>query len=84
MMAHAAQPEIQFQLIDKVVAQGKKRLESLFRETLHDINQLDKNTLDEEAQQELDQLVEAYRLVESLVMDMVDLKEDFRLKMLSR
>jgi hypothetical protein len=70
------EPEIHFQVLDRVVAQGRARLESMFRETMSDLSQTPRESLDDEACRELDTLREAYRLVEELIMELVELKED--------
>jgi len=70
------EPEIQFQVLDRVVAQGRARLESMFRETMSDLSQHPRESLDDEQRRELDTLREAYRLVEELLMELVDLKDE--------
>jgi len=72
------QTEIQFRILDKVVAQGRKRLESMFRETFEDLEQLSLTSLDGQQRQELAELTEAYQLAEELVIELVDLKEIYQ------
>jgi hypothetical protein len=81
-MTSESQQSLEFQVIDKIVAQGRKRLESMFRQTFDDLNKLQQDELDEQQLKEFDELMEAYQLVETLIIQMVDLKEDLRLRLM--
>ena len=75
--------EIQFKVLDKVVAQGEQRLESMFAETFQDLEEARKRELSAEQQTQLDEVVEAYKLARDLVVNLIRVKDDIRLRMLS-
>jgi hypothetical protein len=73
--------ELEFKIIDKVVDQGEKRLQSMFRETLADLESARDRDLTDQQQADLDQVIEAYQLARRLIITLVDVKDNIKLRM---
>ena len=64
---------IEFNVIDKVVAAGPKRLDAMFRETFESLDEVRKQQLTAEQTADLDTLAEAYELAKNLVVTLAQL-----------
>lgn len=69
-----AQPQMKFELLEMVVAHGQKRLESMFRATFEDLEQLKAQGLSPAQLADCEQLEEAYRLAQELIETMLQFK----------
>lgn len=68
------QTQLKFELIEKVVKQGEKRLETMFRQTFEDLDKMAKAGLTTEQEQGRAQIVDAYKLAKELVFTIVQYK----------
>ena len=73
--------QLEFKVIDRVVAQGEKRLKSMFRSTLNDLEKARQQDLSPEQEAQLDEVVEAYKLTENLVLTLVQVKDNIQLRL---
>ena len=64
---------IEFNVIDKVVAAGPKRLDAMFRETFASLDEVRKRKLTAEQKADLETLSEAYELAKNLVVTLAQL-----------
>ena len=80
-MAKKKNDELEFRIIDKIVDQGEKRLKSMFRETLDDLEKLRGTALNATQKRELEQVIEAYRLSRELVLALVDVKQNVQIRL---
>jgi hypothetical protein len=69
-----SQQELRFELIEKVVKQGEKRLETMFRQTFEDLDKLSAQGLSPEQEQAREHVVDAYKLAKELVFTLVQFK----------
>ena len=80
-MAKKKNDELEFRIIDKIVDQGEKRLKSMFRETLDDLEQQRGQQLTAMQQRELEQVITAYQLARDLVLTLVDVKDNVQIRL---
>jgi len=73
--------ELQFRIIDKIVDQGEKRLKSMFRETLDDLEKQRAQQLSALQKRELEQVITAYQLARDLVLTLVDVKDNIQIRL---
>jgi len=66
--------EMKFELLEKVVAHGQKRLTSMFRATFEDLEKLKAAGLTAAQQEDCERLEEAYRLAQELIETMLQFK----------
>lgn len=80
-MAKKKNDELQFRIIDKIVDQGEKRLKSMFRETLDDLEKQRAQQLSALQKRELEQVITAYQLARDLVLTLVDVKDNIQIRL---
>lgn len=80
-MAKKKNDELQFRIIDKIVDQGEKRLKSMFRETLDDLEKQRGDKLTAMQKRELEQVITAYQLARDLVLTLVDVKDNIQIRL---
>ena len=80
-MAKKKNDELEFRIIDKIVDQGEKRLKSMFRETLDDLEKQRGQQLTAMQQRELEQVITAYQLARDLVLTLVDVKDNVQIRL---
>jgi hypothetical protein len=73
--------ELEFRIIDKIVDQGEKRLKSMFRETLDDLEKQRTQQLTAMQKRELEQVITAYQLARDLVLTLVDVKDNIQIRL---
>lgn len=80
-MAKKKNDELEFRIIDKIVDQGEKRLKSMFRETLDDLEKQRSQQLTAMQKRELEQVITAYQLARDLVLTLVDVKDNIQIRL---
>lgn len=80
-MAKKKSDELQFRIIDKIVDQGEKRLKSMFRETLDELEKQRGQQLNATQKRELEQVITAYQLARELVLTLVDVKDNVQIRL---
>lgn len=80
-MAKKKNDELEFRIIDKIVDQGEKRLKSMFRETLDDLEKQRTQQLTAMQKRELEQVITAYQLARDLVLTLVDVKDNIQIRL---
>lgn len=71
--------ELQFVVLDKVVAQGTKRLDSMFAVTFEELRKIQEQELSEDEQQDVAELIEAYELTKELITTVLQFKETMQM-----